>query len=401
MKIYLFIPSRIYGGAERQMALLAREIFFSGADVTVIDSPNRVVADMLSDEPDIRILEYSDSKKLLIKDSLIISQASYAFCIDKMLDLENCEVRFWFMHPISLPHMFICLRLKLLGKILKALLSPLYKDKIFKLKEWFYYQVPDSKNTLSDFYNIALTNNITYALLDHNLDTPQKEISDQFSRNIFWLGRLDNSSKLFFLKKLIKDFTEARSKLDLSTLNIIGSGQGQKELERYVRKLGIERSVIFHGEQSYDRLTFLLRDSLILFAQGTSVYEGVRASIPVVVADFFMNQELADNSRYKLYSSFEDLTLGKLVDSEHQLDALGSSSLIDLIELAQLKEERRNIVKSQSLKMKRAIKQGKDGCHSLYSSPLIVNEDFRIISCIDWSFFKFRNFWIKVTNRKN
>ena len=63
-KIAIFIPSRIYGGAERQMALLAQQAADEGHEVELIDSPVGVVSKMIQHRPDIKIKVY-DGKKTI------------------------------------------------------------------------------------------------------------------------------------------------------------------------------------------------------------------------------------------------------------------------------------------------------------------------------------------------
>ncbi|MBA6363564.1 hypothetical protein H4J42_07390, partial [Colwellia sp. BRX8-8] len=101
-KIALYIPSRIYGGAERQMALLACLAADDGHKVTLIDSKVGIVSQMLETRDDIDIVTEDGRNKIEVRDSILITQASYAFCLDSMLDIVDSDVRFWFMHQLNL-----------------------------------------------------------------------------------------------------------------------------------------------------------------------------------------------------------------------------------------------------------------------------------------------------------
>ena len=81
------------------MALLAQQAADEGYDVTLIDSPARIVLDMIGHRSDIKGMIYDGKNRLMLHNSIVITQASYAFCLSSMLHLVRCDVRFWFMHP--------------------------------------------------------------------------------------------------------------------------------------------------------------------------------------------------------------------------------------------------------------------------------------------------------------
>ena len=131
-KVTLFLPSRIYGGAERQFALLAKYLSKqSEINVTVIDSTVGIISKMINHMPEINIKTYNKNNKILVSDSIIVTPASYMFTIGRMLKLKRCDVRFWFLSPLNLPSMYITSKFKgVVELLLQCMSRRIYQKKI-------------------------------------------------------------------------------------------------------------------------------------------------------------------------------------------------------------------------------------------------------------------------------
>ena len=183
-KITFYLPSRIFGGAERQMALLAIFAADEGYKVEFIDSKIGVVADILKDYKNIKVITEDTSKRIHVYDSILITQASYAFCIRKMLNITNCDVRFWFMHSLNLPDMYISNKLPpVINKIYSLCFKNFYKEKIIKFKSSFYFMGEDIKETIQGYYDVEFKRNSTGMLSEVNPPTHNIETSNLPSKN--------------------------------------------------------------------------------------------------------------------------------------------------------------------------------------------------------------------------
>ena len=113
--MYFFVPSRIVGGAEKQFALLIKLAVEKGNSVCVIDTDIGIVRNLVQQMglgSLVQFIIWSPNISLKIENSIVITQGSYVFNIDKMINLTNCDVRFWFMHPLSLPDMYLSANFK-------------------------------------------------------------------------------------------------------------------------------------------------------------------------------------------------------------------------------------------------------------------------------------------------
>jgi glycosyltransferase involved in cell wall biosynthesis len=400
-KIVLFIPSRIYGGAERQMALLACQAADDGHEVTLIDSKVGIVSSMITARDDIEIKIFDGTKRVEVSNSVVITQASYAFCLGGMLDMTQCDVRFWFMHPLNLPHMFLSKRLgPLLGKVFKKIFTYLYYKKLLDLRESFFFQSNDTHVVVEDFYGINIPN-ISTGLLSEKREVTSLNVGNvsAIPFDLCWLGRLDNGSKLLVVKQILSDLTNSKFIKSTSVLHIVGDGPARLELEVFAAELGLNQKVKFHGHVDYDMLPSLIEKCILVFAHGTSVYEGVYCHVPVAVVDFYTNSNQLQEMKYRLYSDDSDLTLGYLINDHLDPRILTGRSLDEIIEEIMNPQLFKNITQTQLEKLERSRNIGIKGCRSLYGSPYsFTNQNNDVL--LDRLFFSLRGWLIRLRNQR-
>tara|TARA_A100001234_G_scaffold221392_2_gene237231 strand:- start:123 stop:1328 length:1206 start_codon:yes stop_codon:yes gene_type:complete len=397
-KITFYIPSRIYGGAERQMALLACLASDNGFDVTVIDSKIGIVANILKNRKEISIVTESIEKKIHVKDSILITQASYAFCINSMINITNCDVRFWFMHSLNLPDMYIEDKLPIvLKKIYSLIFKRLYKKRLKKYSSSLFFMGEDIKETIEKNYNIELNSNCT-GMLSEKKSYQQNfsESKDNATKNsICWLGRLDKNSKLIIIKKLLYDFSFSEKYKKGFYFKIIGDGDAKKELISYAKSLNIKESVIFHGHIDFEDLPNILSDSMIMFAHGTSVYEGINNNIPVCLIDFYTSNEHIQKMRYEFYADHDSNGFGTLITSIDDPLISKGKKFDKLLNEADTNKEK--ILEKQNSKLSNFLKFGEEKCQILFEKPRYGKEYPNSIF-IDILFFKLRKLSLKIQN---
>jgi len=374
-KIALFIPSRIYGGAERQMALLACQAADDGHEVTLIDSRVGIVSGIINDRKDINVRVYDGSTPVTISDSVVITQASYAFCLGSMLQMTKCDVRFWFMHPLNLPHMYLSKRLGLLlGGAIRAMFGRLYSQKLLQLRGGVFFQSSDTRETVQNFYGLSFPINFTGLLSEKRDLRPVKfegECSGFFE--LCWLGRLDSGSKLLVVKKILSDVACSEHLNSVSKLHIVGDGPARAELELFAGELNLSQKVIFHGHLEYSELPSIIRSCILVFAHGTSVYEGVCCHVPVAVVNFFTSASQLQQMKYRLYSDDPDLTLGYLISDHLDPKISSGRTFNDLLENIIEPNNLKKITEIQLTKLEGARNVGVDGCRLLYDAPYKFN----------------------------
>lgn len=395
-KIALFIPSRIYGGAERQMALLACLAADDGHEVTLIDSKVGIVLQMLEARSDIKKVIGDGCNRIEVRDSILITQASYAFCLDSMLNIINCDVRFWFMHSLNLPHMYINSKLpSYISKMFSYSFNWFYKKQLQRCSTSFFFMALDLKNAVESHYGIKFEEDFTGLLSEQKFSNDPIVIDSSQHNSLCWLGRLDKSSKLLVVKKLLLDFSNSRLKHRVTQFDIIGDGEAKEELIQYSNSLGLSECVSFHGHVDFNELSAVIRRSFLLFAHGTSVYEGVYANVPVSLVDFYLRSEHLNSMKYEFYADSEGIGLGDLIASGDDLRIIKGDTFDEL--LLSATSNRAVIVNKQTDKLNRSISIGEERCRALFkegSNKKIRPKTF----LLDVLFFKIRKVILMVRN---
>ncbi len=104
----------------------------------------------------------------------------------------------------------------------------------------------------------------------------------EIEMHLTWLGRLvpDKIYSLFYVIENLAQYPTERKKV----FHIIGDGRSRKEVERYCARFGSKIVFDFRGTMDIEELDeFLVENSDVLFAMGTSVLEGAARKIPAAV----------------------------------------------------------------------------------------------------------------------
>ena len=401
--IYFFTPSRIVGGAERQMALLIKLALELDKKVCVIDSEIGIVKSMVTQycpSEDVQYITWSPRARITIENSIIICQGSYLFNIGTMIKLKNCDVRFWFMHPISLPHMYLVNHLEkysILAKILRFSGRRYYARRIQKISSHLFFQSNDTRESINRFYGLNNKNPQTLLLNDYEIKPRSKDIKCQENQKFCWIGRLDRTRRIL-VKKLIDDFKIFNADNPKATLNIIGDGSERLFLEEYVKTLQIDKSVIFDGMVDYSSLNSAIEHYVVIFAQGTSIYEGIKASVPVAVLDFYTDSGLLPEHPYWFYGTTSDLTLGYTVNQVSEIPGQANASFYKIVTEVTKSDIRFNLIEAQSKKLITKQKKGERACAPLILNERISNDNCRTTSVLDWAFLKIRAIFLRLKN---
>lgn len=394
INIVFFMPSRICGGAERQMAMLAVEAANTGRNVSFICEFRDVFRDFFDSDSLVQLIEWKRGACQRVSNSIVITQASYAFCIGKMLELVNCDLRLWFMHPLNLPHMYISHQTpSVIAILVRYIFTSRYRKALAKIQNRFYFQSRDTHQVVAQFYDVELQCNYTGLLVSPAGSEMQSNRKTNLNLlSISWIGRLDRATKLYVLEKIIHDISLSKHKIKL--FKVIGDGVAKERLENLVDELGLNDVVEFLGNAAYEDLNKHIYECDALFAHGTSVYPGLHSNIPVVVVDFPVNREQANNMLFRLYGDDDDLTLGYLINSqkhEHESEYHFDELLSNLSDT----EFKAALLKKQNQKLKTAIELGKKGCSILFDSPFAPSQNYATFK-LDFLFFEIRHWFLNL-----
>ena len=198
LNVTLLLPAKILGGAERQFINIAKYLAKKKfIELTVIDSAKKIILDELNDDINIKKLILNE-KKITIEDSIVLTTANYTFCINSMVKLKNCSVKYLFLSHYNWPHVFLSFFLpKPLGSINKKFFFKKYTESIKKLENSLIFNDVNLKDFYENFYKVNLKSEIMGLKVDF-----QKLYSNELNLNkldntFFWIGRLDKPASFF------------------------------------------------------------------------------------------------------------------------------------------------------------------------------------------------------------
>jgi len=389
VNVTLFLPSRIYGGAERQFALLAEFLHYkSDVNLIVIDSQAGIVAGIVDHLSGITVLTFVPNQKITVTNSILVTPASYMFTVGNMLDLKDCDVRYWFLAPLNLPNMFIASKFKgLIGLTIQNVFKFLYLKKIQRLEGQLYFMHKDPQKMVEDFYGVSFNSPIMSALVDLGKPKNLPSLHEFKEGHFAWLGRLDKSSKFFAVRRLMSDLKMCNNCI----FHIIGDGNGMTLLMNIAKEYDVMDRVIFHGHIEYERLHEVLGFCQVVFTHGTSIYEGVRCNIPTVVFDFFLEDEGIDVYRYQFYNERIATELGTIVKNPYLKVFTVGNTLREVMTITADDRKRELIVTESLTKAKKIINNDLRNFDTFFKSESLVKDMPVYSSYIDIFFWKFRN----------
>jgi hypothetical protein len=239
-----------------------------------------------------------------------------------------------------------------------------YKGELQRCSSSFFFMGLDLKKAVESHYDVKFDSDFTGMLSEKKVVEKQNTEVVYSERSLCWLGRLDKSSKILILKKLLLDFTKSELKESISRFDIIGDGDAKEELMGYAESLGISGCVCFHGHVNFSDLSAIISMSFLFFAHGTSVYEGVYSNVPVSLVDFYLKSAHLEDMRYEFYAESEGNGFGNVVESIYDPQIRKGETFDCILRSAVLR--RPQILEIQSNKLNQFISAGEQGCRALF-----------------------------------
>ena len=396
INLTLFLPSRILGGAERQFINIANLLStYRNINLTVIDSSKQHIIKRIKSNNVKKIV--AGSKKVKVKNSVLLTTANYAFCIKSMVDIEETEVKFLFLSHYNLPHVYLSYFLpKPLSTFFKYIFIDKYRRSMKLMESSLIFNDQDIKSFYENFYDIELNSDLMG--LKYDLAIPNEvENKTSYENIITWIGRLDKPSSFYAIEKIIYDISTAKNLGKNFKFQIIGDGDNKKKLLNIVENHNLRNIIKFEGHIDYEELPKKLKKTKVLFANGTSVYEGIKSNIPVVVFDLLRESDVDHKYLYSFYSERPDGILGKTISNfDENIDGHSFEEILRISNSSQ----REIIVKNSYEKALKILNKGSDSIKQQFLTKQEICPSELQQYILDALFFKFRNL-IKDRNEEN
>lgn len=328
--ITFFYPGRKVGGAEFLFIRLAKYISRNyGLDVYVIDYRDGFSRSQIT-EKDIHFIDYEEGKLVHVDyPTHLITPVSCLLRVKNELVLnEKSIILLWVLHPYNLLSLFPfmsryqSLRVELIKLINKFLFfedQSKIRNAIRYLERTHALYFMDSACFTFNQYLFDLNGEEVRYLPITNLDKTleaRSEIVNQNEMNVGWLGRISDE-KAYSLLNVIEnaDVYSARHARKI-VFHIIGEGPKENLIKGY-RKKSENLEILFLGTKLGDELDRYLANRIdVLFAMGTSCFEGAQLKLPtVLVGPTF--QRMKRDYRYKWLSDTEGYSLGGYANKEN------------------------------------------------------------------------------------
>ena len=328
--ITFFYPARKVGGAEFLFIRLAKHISRNcGLDVYVIDYKDGFSRSQII-EKDVHFIDYEEGKLIHIDHPThLITPVSCLFRVKNELLLnEKSIILLWVLHPYNLLSLFPfvsryqSLRVELIKLINKFLFfedQSKIKSAIRYLERTHALYFMDSACFTFNQYLFDLNGEEVRYLQITNLDKTleaRSEIVNQNEMNIGWLGRI-SEEKAYSLLNVIENadvYSERYGKKIV--LHIIGEGPKENLIKGY-RKKSENLEILFLGTKIGEELDHYLMNSIdVLFAMGTSCFEGAQLKLPTVLVGASF-QRIKRDYKYKWLYNTEGYSLGGYANKEN------------------------------------------------------------------------------------
>lgn len=328
--ITFFYPARKVGGAEFLFIRLAKHISRNyNIDVYVIDYKDGFLRSQII-EKNVHFIDYEDGKLVHIDHPThLITPVSCLLRVKNELVLdEKSIILLWVLHPYSLLPLFPFtsryqnLRVELIKLINKFLFfedQSKIKSAIRYLERTHALYFMDSACSTFNQYLFDLNGEEVRHLPITNLDKTleaRSEIVNQNEMNIGWLGRI-SEEKVYSLLNVIEnaDAYSARHGKKV-VLHIIGEGPKENLIKGY-RKKSDDFEILFRGTKIGEELDRYLMNSIdVLFAMGTSCFEGAQLKLPTVLVGASF-QRIKRDYKYKWLYNTEGYSLGGYANKEN------------------------------------------------------------------------------------
>jgi hypothetical protein len=328
--ITFFYPARKVGGAEFLFIRLAKHISRNyGLGVYVIDYKDGFLRSQII-EKDVHFIEYEEGKLIHIDHPThLITPVSCLFRVkNELLINEKSIILLWVLHPYNLLSLFPfisryqSLRVELIKSINKFLFfedQSKIKSAIRYLERTHALYFMDSACFTFNQYVFDLNREEVRYLPVTNLAKTleaRSEIVNQNEMNIGWLGRI-SEEKVYSLLNVIENADAYSAQYGKKiVLHIIGEGPKENLIKGY-RKKSENLEILFLGTKIGEELDRYLMNSIdVLFAMGTSCFEGAQLKLPtVLVGPSF--QRIKRDYKYTWLYNTEGYSLGGYANKEN------------------------------------------------------------------------------------
>jgi len=301
-KLYFCFPSKIAGGMSLLFLRIAEYLAVTGqADTFLIDYKDGYMS-INRDHALTTLIPYSDDGRVYVPNgSILILQSMTPWSIFPGLAVhETVKLIFWTCYPFGLVPLLPGIRTWMqstLGGSSVILNSVLYgfKRKMRNFSnllidaDGLIFQDTTCVKVTENYLNMRIGNpillNIPAVPSQKTKVNPQRRIKDEKLLKFTWVGRIVDM-KYFILKYAISKLDSIPKDLGYSIeLNVIGQGDYLPKLKKDCLTFkNVSIRFVDHLPPS-ELDEFLLSETDVLFAMGTSAIEGAKLGIPTIPMD--------------------------------------------------------------------------------------------------------------------
>ncbi len=318
--ICFWLPAYNVGGGTYYLCKLAQYLVKNtDFNVYYMDYPEGYPSSILADTPEVEILEYNENNiKFPIKDKcIIVTNSTRAIQINKM-NPDN-KILFWHYETHHNAWKIVFLR----GETHKFLQLTEKEHAMTAIDKAAFISLGESGG-------LEFTNkNYLYVNLPLKTKQAPPNYIEEDALNVCFLSRLAPDKKqslYYFIKEYAKYKTDKKKKL-----HIIGDGVSAQEVHEFCEEEDYNSiEFIFTGTIPKEDLDdYLINNTDIVFAVGTSVLEGAALKLPSVIL-FVDVKEIEEDSAVMLYDSKDHCVA--LMPEQKEKMALKYTRICDILD---------------------------------------------------------------------
>ena len=338
--IFLY-PSKVVGGAELLFIKIAKYLSNSGRDVYYVDYIDGFARKELLGS-NVKFIDFDNDKPVTIDfEATIISAVFHLNDLNKFVNITNDKVKlfFWCIHPFNI---FFLIK-KIVRPSKRSFKLGHYYARIFRRKQLAKMQIllrglislkslyfMDYMNLYANEYMFDLKipkKDYLQVIFDKNhIPNNSPDLINNFI-NAAWIGRLD-VDKISALENVLDELLTAYPEKEIN-FHIISS-QNLFDKSHTAQKKYKNINIIHSGVLLNEDLHEYLRSNVdILFAMGTSTFEGARQKIPTILLDF--SYKKIDTKKYKWLYETKDYCVGFIYPTCAELNTHTMRDVVDQV----------------------------------------------------------------------
>jgi hypothetical protein len=338
--ITFFYPAHQVGGAELLFTRLASYVVeHYGIDARIVDYRDGFLRNQVVGTG-VRVVDYDEGAPTRIDDpTCLVAPFSLLFQVKRELELHpESTVLFWVLHPYNflMVFPFFSSYQQLRMELIQLINATVFFEDRRKIQEaidhlnrhrGLYFMDSACARFSSQFFTLD-TEAIRYLPIT-NLDKTREAGATVVARDaehIGWLGRLSRE-KVYPLLNVIENadaYAERRRRTVV--VHVIGEGECMPMVRSYPRRAET-LEIVYAGTKLGDALDAYLIDNVdVLFAMGTSCFEGAQLKLPTVLVGASF-QRIRRDYRYRWLFETEGYSLGGYANKEdnpHSFDEIMS-----------------------------------------------------------------------------